>query len=224
VEFEIDESVPPKEQGLIEIGIRLAGEYLRDELGETIELPVRVRVATDGVCIGGATAIGYEICVNAASPAWLALAPDYLKVKIAAHEFFHVWQHDRFCYREPKWLFEGLAEWFAYNVIAGQGLVEPAVASGERQQTLQQAPILDPLAAQEVLYAAPQPNQYALWSFAAERLMVGNEAVDVGEYCAGNAEGLRWQDAFEDAFGEPVNAFYAAFEEWRADFLPYTVP
>jgi hypothetical protein len=216
--------VPPKEQGLIEIGIRLADQYLEDELGETIELPVRIQVATDGVCIGGATAIGYEICVNAASPAWLALAPDYLKVKIAAHEYFHVWQHDRFCYREPKWLFEGLAEWFAYRVIVGQGLVEPAVASGERQRTLQQAPILDRLEAQEVLYAAPQPNQYALWSFAAERLMARSDADAISAFCAANADGLRWQEAFATAFDTPVETFYTEFEAWRAGFLPYTVP
>jgi hypothetical protein len=75
-----------------------------------------------------------------------------------------------------------------------------------------------------VLYAAPQPNQYALWSFAAERFMVSHDPDDVRSFCAGNARGLRWQQAFEDAFGEPVEDFYASFEEWRADFLPFTVP
>jgi hypothetical protein len=224
LQFDIDESVPATERGLISIGIRLADEYAAVELGGAVERPILVQVATEGVCIGGASAVGYRICFNAASPNWLALEPDYLKLKIASHEYFHVWQHELFCYREPKWLFEGLAEWFGYRVIVEEGLVEQAVASAARQQVLQGAPILEPLADQEVLYAAPQPNQYALWSFAAERLMVRHSAGAIRGFCAGNREGLRWQEAFEDAFGEPVDDFYASFEEWRAGFLPYSAP
>jgi hypothetical protein len=216
--------VPPKERGLISIGIRLAEDHAASALDGAVQRPIFIDVATEGVCIGGASAIGYRICFNAASPSWLALEPDYLKLKIAAHEYFHVWQHELFCYQQPKWLYEGLAEWFGYRVIVSEGLVEPAVGSGERQRVLQDDPILEPLSRQEVLYAAPQPNQYALWSFAAERLMVSHEPADVRTFCAGNALDVPWEEAFEQAFDEPVEDFYTEFEEWRAEFLPYTIP
>jgi hypothetical protein len=224
LQFDIDDSVPATEAGLIAIGIRLAEELAEAEFGGAVQRTIFIQVATEGVCIGGASAIGYQVCFNAASRNWLALEPDYLKVKIAAHEYFHVWQHELFCYRQPKWLSEGLAEWFGHQVIVDEGLVEQVVASGERQQVLQREPILQPLSEQELLYAAPQPNQYALWSFAAERLMVSRNPGDLRAFCAGNGEDLSWQQAFEAAFGEPVEDFYAAFEEWRAGFLPYSSP
>lgn len=224
LQFDIDESVPATERGLIAIGIEAADRWAEAEFGGAVRRTVFIQVATDGVCIGGASAIGYQICFNAGSESWLNLEPDYRKVKIAAHEYFHVWQHDLFCYRQPKWLFEGLAEWFGYGAIIEAGVLESVAASAERQELLQGAPIREPLSAQEILYAAPQPNQYALWSFAAERLMVRHDAAALRTFCAGNAMEMTWQDSFAAAFGQPVEDFYADFEAWRAEFLPYSAP
>lgn len=221
IEFEFDEEVPARERALIQLGVLSGQDYAEEVLDGAVVRTVFVQVANTGVCIDGASAIGYKICVNAGTDSWQSLA-DYLKLKIAAHEYFHVWQHDLFCYREPKWMFEGLAEWFGYEAIIEDGLVERVAASVERQQVLQRDPIHEPLSEQEILYAAPNRPQYALWSFAAQRLMSGIGADELRTFCAGRRDGLEWEEAFEEAFGEPVEAFYEEFEEWRSEFLPYS--
>lgn len=215
----MDEGIDPREQALIQIGVEVGQRYAEEHLSGKVRRTVTVHIANEGVCIDGANAIGYRICVNAASESWRSLSPEWRKVKIAAHEYFHVWQTDLFCYGEPKWLFEGLAEWFGYKVVEEAGMVDEVVASVARQQLLQEHPIEEPLAEQERLYAAPAPEQYALWSFAASLLMTGHDGEDLRTFCAGQAEGLSWQESFEAAFGEPVETFYAEFEEWRAGFL-----
>ncbi len=222
IQYTFDDDVDPREQALIQLGVRAGEDYANDHFGGAASRTVFVHVANDNSCINGATAIGYEICVNAGSDAWIALSPDYLKLKVLAHEYFHVWQHDLFCYREPEWLYEGMAEWYGYQAIVSAGLVDPVAASVERQVLLQQEPIHTPLSEQESATAAPQPAEYALWSFAAQRLMSGHNDADVRTFCAGKGEGLTWQESFEEAFGMSVEDWYMEFEEWRAGFLPYS--
>ncbi len=222
IQYTFDDDVDPREQALIQLGVRAGEDYANDHFGGAASRTVFVHVANDNSCINGATAIGYEICVNAVSDSWVALSPDYLKLKVLAHEYFHVWQHDLFCYREPQWLYEGMAEWFGYQAIVSAGLVDPVAASVERQVLLQEEPIHTPLSEQEGAAVAPQPADYALWSFAAQRLMSGHTDADVRTFCAGKGEGLTWQESFEEAFGMSVEDWYAEFEEWRAGFLPYS--
>ncbi|MCA9855458.1 MAG: hypothetical protein KC482_18040 [Dehalococcoidia bacterium] len=222
VVFTSDSDITERERALVQLGVLIGEEYANEQFGGGSRRTVFVHIAHAGVCISGASAIGYEICVNAASDSWVALSPDYLKLKILAHEYFHVLQHDLFCYREPKWLFEGLAEWYGYEAIIDAGLVDRIAASTERQVELQDSPIHEPLSEQEILYAAPTRPQYALWSFAAQRLMAGNSDEEVRAFCAGRRDDLTWKESFADAFGQTVEEFYEEFEVWRDGFLPYS--
>lgn len=220
VRYNVDPKAPVREGSLVELGINMAEAYAEDALGGAVHRQILVIVTTEALCIHGAVTIGYEICINVGNKSWQALTDDWFKVKVAAHEYFHVWQHELRCYREPKWLFEGAPEYLAYRAIIANGLVDPVAASVAQQMVLRESPALPPLDAFEVSYAAPAEAHYALWYFAVERLLEGREPGLLDDFCRKARDEDDWRVAFADVFGETPGTFYEAFAAWRADFLP----
>jgi hypothetical protein len=203
----------------VELGITMAEEFSAENLGGAVQRQILVIVTTEALCIHGAVTVGYEVCINVGNKNWQAIPADYLKIKIAAHEYFHVWQHELRCYREPKWLFEGAPEYLAYEAITGQSLVDPVAASVAQQLVLKEASPLPALSQFEVAYSAPTEAHYALWYFAVQQLMQGHEPLALRDFCRMDHEGGDWQSAFAEVFGESPAAFYERFAAWRTEFL-----
>jgi len=224
IRYNVDPEAPLRERSLVELGVTMGEEYAAAHLGGAVQRQILVIITTEALCIHGAVTIGYEICINVANKNWQAIPEDYFKVKVAAHEYFHVWQHELRCYREPKWLFEGAPEYLGYQAIIDKRLIDPVAASVAQQLVLRDAAPLPELKAFEVAYAAPTEANYALWNFAVEQLLTGRDPSALRDFCEMAKEEDSWQAAFEAVFGETPEAFYAQFEDWRAGFLPPGTP
>jgi len=220
IRYNVDPNAPLRERSLVELGVTMGDDYAAAHLGGAVQRQILVIITTEALCIHGAVTIGYEICINVGNKNWEAIAEDYFKVKVAAHEYFHVWQHELRCYRDPKWLFEGAPEYLGYQAIIDKGLIDPVAASVAQQLVLKDAAPLPGLKAFEVAYAAPTEAEYALWYFAVQQLMAGRDLSALRDFCEMAKEEDSWQVAFEAVFGETPTAFYTEFEDWRAGFLP----
>ncbi len=152
------------------------------------------------------------------------------KMKITAHEFYHIWQHGLSGLKHssshyevpeggPRWLTEGAAEFSAYRAMSDIGVLS---YDGERGGLVLRGQRADkPLSELgTVASRTPGVGYYPYFLLAGELLAsyAGEKALI--HYYTLTQPGITWQEAFEAAFGMTVWDFYELFEEHRAAGFP----
>jgi len=148
--------------------------------------------------------------------------------KIVIHEYYHevqsylrrspISQSDVGVPRAgPSWLIEGSAEHFGYKLAGAHGFTSYSAA---RQRGVRASRQLGPLNSYENLRSFNAAGQEGIWSFGVltTEFMVSRYGEDKvkTEYWKAAKDTTEWQKAFTDTFGESVDAFYGAFDEYRS--------
>ena len=157
-----------------------------------------------------------------------AKTPPERRIKVAAHEMFHVYQAelsgllfrggDEVPPTGPRWLRDGSAEFFAYKALDTGGIVSydterntSFIESAERENR--------PLSDMEN-QSGIRGVSYRFFLLAVELLAhhAGEDAII--RFHALQQPGTTWQEAFQEAFGMTAEEFYDRFEEHRAAGFP----
>lgn len=149
--------------------------------------------------------------------------------KIIAHELFHVLQYqtdhlihagetpfDQIRPTGPVWLDEGTPEMIGYHVSADRLLDTYANAlNGQIAITKQIAAPLDQL---DRLSQTNIPSVYSLFALSVDHLVkvAPGGLPAVAAYYRALGTGATWPDAFQQAFGMTVAAYYVNFADYRA--------
>jgi hypothetical protein len=222
VTFSIGEGVAPEDEMLIREGVRLAQDFLADELG--VEVRERTIVNARATTPDDAPLIGMAgmnwVGLYTASEGW-RLSPPAYRLHVVVHEFVHVAQHELIGGTEPVtplWLDEGLAEYLAYRALASHGLVDPEDVDAIQAFALSYGPWLPGLADLESYegFQSQDGTVYALAFLATQTLVDALDLGDVTAYYEAIGDGVAWQEAFAAAFGIGPAAFYDAFAQRRA--------
>jgi hypothetical protein len=169
-----------------------------------------------------------RIWVYTGAAAWVA-APDWTRVKILAHESFHLMQYelagahaldanpDDIPPVGPQWALEGAAEYVAHKAIAEAGLVRMADI---RSQWIRRTKLMtSPLRSRETSRGFfAEGDGYQISPLAIDFLLGGRSDALLVTYLESIGHGQAWQAAFAAAFGKTVDVFYADFEAYRATF------
>ena len=115
----------------------------------------------------------------------------------------------------PRWLFEGIAEFLAYQALSEAGIVD---YNDVRNQAVQNAnrlsvPLSD-LETSDAFYGAA--GGYSVGLLAAELLAYGSGQASLLHYYSSIHPGNTWRTAFETAFGMTLEAFYEHFNTHSA--------
>ena len=159
-----------------------------------------------------------------------------LRKKISAHEVVHVLQTELVgvSYRSddhsvpqigPRWLREGIAEFLAYQALSAADVLsyDTKRNSTDPGGFVREGKYVDkPLPEMETRagITAARGSTYKLFLLAAELLASGTGQSSLINYNTLLQPGTTWQQAFETAFGMPVDEFYELFEEHRAAGFP----
>ena len=150
------------------------------------------------------------------------------KEKIVIHEYYHELQAYLRGFRllspdvgvpraGPAWLIEGSAEHFGYKLASAHGLTSYSAA---RQRGVRASRQLGPLNSYENLLSFNGADREGIWDFGVLTIefMVSRYGEDKVKkvYWQAAKETAEWQKAFVDTFGESVDAFYGAYEEYRS--------
>jgi hypothetical protein len=162
-----------------------------------------------------------------AAPSWQYGAGS--NQKIIAHELFHVLQYqidhlvhagqtpvDQIRPTGPVWLDEGAPEMIGYHVTADRLLDSYANSlNGLVGVTKQIAAPLDQL---ERLSQTNIPGVYSLFAVSIDHLVkvVPGGLPTLAAYYQALGAGAAWPDAFQQAFGMTVAAYYVNFADYRA--------
>jgi hypothetical protein len=158
------------------------------------------------------------------APPWFT-SPEPNRSKIAIHEIVHVLQaelagrgalggrDDEVPPAGPKWLFEGHAEWTAYQAIARIGLLGIDRARAQWIATTK-ALTSTPLSALEVRAARPD-GSYDIYALAVDFLLRGRDPASLSAYLEAIGRGMPWRGAFAATFGLTIEAFYTEFAVYR---------
>jgi hemolysin type calcium-binding protein len=157
-------------------------------------------------------------------PPWFAASePD--RSKIGIHTVVHVLQaelagrgalggrDDEVPPAGPKWLFEGHAEWTAYQAVAAIGLL-PIESARARWITTTKSLSSTPLSALEVRGGRPV-GAYDIYVLAVDFLLRGRDPASLSAYLEVIGRGVPWRDAFATTFGLTIESFYAEFDTYR---------
>ena len=176
---------------------------------------------------------GSSIMTNTFSERYAQTKPKY-RMKVAAHELLHAYQtalgglrhsssDDQVPTAGPRWLREGIAEFFAYKALDAGGVLSYETernSTSNHQGFVAQAEGVDrPLSEMEKkdgLHRVPYP----FLLLAAELLASRSGEDALIRFFSLGQPGTTWQEGFETAFGMPVKEFYELFEEHRAAGFP----
>ena len=202
----------------IALGVQLAADFL-GRFGGAVERTVFVRITTTSECPNGVSARGYVICANVDSSGWRGL--DFGdRVKVAAHEYYHVLQHEVGCYDVPQWIFEGAAEYMAFRVMTDAGFLEPQAATLASIQRVLAVFGSPPPLVNDTSRRPAGLDEYAYWALAVEQLTIVQGLGSLRNFCADVSAGTGWEQAFLAAFGRTPSQFTAAFRDQSATWLP----
>lgn len=158
------------------------------------------------------------------APVWFA-TPEPDRSKIAIHEVVHVLQaelagrgtlggrDDEVPPAGPKWLFEGHAEWTAYQAVAMIGLLQIERARARWIATTKSL-AGTPLGALEVRAARPI-GAYDIYALAVDFLLRRREPASLSAYLEAIGRGTPWRAAFTTTFGMTIDTFYVEFAAYR---------
>ena len=160
-----------------------------------------------------------SLCVDTDSPGWTEGGADAsIAGSIIAHEHFHVLQAEVGCLPGPDehthaWLVEGAATWVGWQteVLAGHATQDEVMRTMRDWGGWDRG--IPPLA--ELEQQISGDAAYALAFRAVDRLVARTGPRSLISFCESVAAKGEWRDAFEIAFGIPVDTFYAEFERTR---------
>lgn len=225
VTVEADEGVSDEDVESLRRGIEVMDFYLNEWFGESVTTEAVVRISAspessftldDGVIRATlGTGPGSELSI---AEQFAEFEPFDYRTKFMAHEYVHLYQIGRGCARagraaeELKWFLEGEAEWLAFQAMRESG-------SLRRDQDVKEylafplaeiLPRVEPLRAYE--HAEGAEMIYAYFNLAIDVLMEDRDRSTLDDYCVRVGAGQSTSEAFEDAFGVPLDDFYAEFE------------
>src|SRR5215207_5972044 len=125
--FYIGPTIGADDAMYIREGIRLAQDYVREELGAEVETPTIVN-AVPAEPRNGSDLVGlstsHSLVVFTGSEGWQETAP-FDRVHVVVHEYMHVVQQELGGDRldAPLWLDEGIAEYVGFQAVIEAGLV-----------------------------------------------------------------------------------------------------
>jgi hypothetical protein len=245
VELRVQDGVSAPELRAIRRGLRATGRFMHRALGRTVRRPVEGRVARSNGCrpfeAAGEAVVGEAeggfLCIDTASPAWRWLMlKDRVAASVAAgHEYVHVMQGEAGCLHGRsgdhfRWVVEGMAELVSWRALVAAGDATERRIEREIRGDGAFDPNLEPLRAYES--QGGRDPEYALWHFAARRLLARTVAEGAApatrperamrRFCDRIAAGMPWRSAFARSFGLSTDRFYARFERDRhADGLRF---
>lgn len=218
IAFNVDEEVDEADYHAIALGVQLAEDFL-GRFGGAVERTVFVRITTTNECPNGVSARGYVVCANVDNSGWRGL--DFSdRVKVAAHEYYHVLQHEIGCYDVPQWIFEGAAEYMAFRVMTDAGFLEPQAATLASIQRVLDVFGTPPTLMNDTSRRPAGLDEYAYWALAVEQLTIIQGLGSLRNFCADVSAGTGWEQAFLAAFGQTPAQFSSAFRDQSATWLP----
>ena len=225
--------------GLPEIGSELT-MYIHDDLDALAAIYARlsgnsVRDAREfWENNGGVADDGWAIINRSSQRVQSELSRD-LRLTIA-HELFHVYQaeladlsmgaaSDAVPQVGPRWLSEGVADYFTYRALNAGGVLDYECARGSVDPWgfVQHGKYVDrPLKEMETWagFSGVRGNAYSYSLLAAELLTSFASEEAVLRFYQYLEPGITWQAAFQKAFRMPVEEFYIFFEEHGAAGFP----
>jgi hypothetical protein len=217
VTFAFAKGVSGEDRTYIKEGIRSAQDYFVRTFGFEVTYPVSVDAqSSDG--IAGATA-GHGIVFNTGSTVWSTTSP-LQKVKIAVHEYFHVLEQELATQGRPySWMFEGAAEFVAYQAVIDLGLITKEEVVAAHEFNLAHSPGRPELQAMETSVPPNAGAVYSQWYLAVDLLTEQTGPASIVEYFRLMGGGISSADAIEHAFGITSSDFYAQFETYAAQVV-----
>ena len=235
VTFNFRTGVSPQDQTDIRAGIASARLYLQAALGSgRTGVVVNVIASTTeprppGWPVGF-VADNNVIYLDTGHPNWSEFQQPFTRttrhMKITAHEYVHVWQYglggELGCIgpatmkpkRTPVWLFEGMAEYLAYQTLIKEALMTSAQASAFVTGIVKGAARPTALVDMEIEYPSGDDIN-SVGYLAVEQLAAQRGLASLGTFCASVGAGEAWQTAFQTSFGISRDAFYQQFEVYR---------
>lgn len=245
--FKFDEGVSANDRRVIQEGVTRAREYFRDgscvnvfayaDLDKLFEQHQQYRnlTATNSTMLMWKERMRNYTTIALASPGaiWVWVS-DYWRViptearwRVMAHEYYHELQ--RMWTRvssdaAPLWLTEGTADYFSYQVVGRNGLLD---LTRRRREVIQRTRGITSLLSSMTTLATANVEDYdtpyTMGYLAVEYLAAryGEEKL-LTQYWKTRDATASFRDAFEKTFGVPATDFYREFEEYRArEFPPY---
>jgi hypothetical protein len=245
--FVVGSGVDANAVELVRRAIAVANGYFRAGLGRELSPTFTVYLFADleGIAAAYAQATGNSLeharrvwatssavaqssglFIHLSSQGW-AGSPETTRIKITAHEAFHLLQGELagpaalnsgetdVPVAGPRWLSEGAAELVAHRVLAENRLA--AFDATRRRWVSVTKTVAAPLASAEIAtgFGALGGAAYELAPLAAERLIEGIGERAFVAYWDAIGRGTPWRAAFEAAFRRSVDAFYGEFEAYR---------
>ena len=169
-----------------------------------------------------------QIFMNASHPWYANTEPKY-RVKVIAHELMHMYQNDlselEFLSEDhvapeggPRWLREGIAEYLAYKALSDGGIL--SYESKRNSSFVSAANRTDKPLSEMEAQAGIRGVDYSYHLLAVELLVKFSTEESLLKFYELQHKNTTWQEAFETAFGMPVEEFYDLFEEHRAAGFP----
>ena len=230
VTFAVDAGVLARDIAHVHQGVQHASGYLDKFAGGARRTPALVHVFVgDGTQRYCCLTVGDSFEIVTSNLAWSsppAAAPDTWtadieRTELAAHEHVHLWQHaigGSSCMVGVRWIAEGMAESFAYSSLVADGLIPQANLDTFTKRQLRTPAEHVLLASLETSWPV-RANPFAVSYLAVDRLLAPKGLGALRDWCARVGSGQEWHAAFAAAFGETTTAFYARFEEFRADYV-----
>ncbi|HLL64386.1 MAG TPA: hypothetical protein VK453_01425 [Micromonosporaceae bacterium] len=229
----VQRGVPPHEVANVRVGLTAIDDYLRSDVGVGVGVdgPVQVRVSWSNGCrlflgpqsVSTAWVDGDDfICLNAAHRRWRSSTEghDYFPAYVAAHEHVHNLQAQLGRFNgegdhEWQWLFEGMASELAYRALVKAGVMTAAdvgLAIWEYRALQDDNGTL----ADYERSSEGAGNNYGLFHLGARAAArAAGSPKSFVSFCRATASGAAWKQAFQDAFGMPVEDFYDVVEAER---------
>ena len=237
--FEFDQDLAPETSSLIHEAIRDARSYfVLSHALDTTAFTVRAfadtetlldtwvtrmgeyRAAAEQRWSGFAVAFGNRnsIWIHAGGAGW-AVGTENARHSSVMHEFFHVLQGQMGESRGPEWLFEGSARYAEFVVAASVGREDlgarRAIERARAQGSAVRLSAMETLAGLNAVgFSAGYSNGY----LAAELLSGAADLSAILDFYRLSAA-MPWRTAFEQAFGQTLEQFYARFEDQRVLFF-----
>lgn len=222
VTYQVQSGVSAENQDTITEGVGLAQDVLAAQWGGDLTGNVSVAIKTSTSAPAGGAGNG-TLTFNTGNAVWVDTTVRQ-RVKIAVHEYVHLWQSQR----SNKalgwaWIVEGSAEFVAFQAIIDKGLISPAEVRAFHVAIVTSSSTLPELQAMETSISAPGPV-YSLAYLAVESLVTKSGPDSLIDYFDLRGDGQSHAAAFSAAFGLSSTTFYSQFAAERAALQPVNPP
>lgn len=224
VTYQFDPAVGISDRAIVAEGINRANCFLETIVGGNAMFPFTAKVSADtgdGACC---SAGGTDLNIHTQHPAWTNgyhnVYPWSLNAndqKILIHEYTHLWQSNLGClryYNSSTWVYEGMAEYIAYQTMVHDGLMTSANVN-TFQTSVVKYNALPPLSEMETA-VPPSNGGYSVAYLAIGQLVARAGFPALRDFCSRVGAGQDWHQVFLATFGISLAEFYSQFEQYRA--------